>query len=225
MERQFMTDKISYIPASEAPLSADIVIIEGKEHFYVFDVGADEKNVEFLNSLPKEKIVILSHFHPDHIGNIGKVDFLELYAGANTAKYLNNYLELPENVTEEDGNCEFSGQDMSHIVEKPLTISDGISLTIFPMPSSHAKGSLALEVNETYLFLGDATYCTMKNGKAVYNAGLLKEQTELLRKSEANYLCLSHNRKFVQEKEEVLRELEEIYARRSKNEPYIEAGE
>ena len=55
MERRFITEYISYLPAGSQPLSADVGIIEGKEFLYLFDVGADETVAEFLNTLPKEK--------------------------------------------------------------------------------------------------------------------------------------------------------------------------
>ena len=47
MRKRFIVPKISYIPASNTPLSADVGIIEGEEFFYLFDVGADEVVAEF----------------------------------------------------------------------------------------------------------------------------------------------------------------------------------
>ena len=57
-ERIAITDKVSYIKASDNPLSADVILVEGKEYLYVFDVGNNEKVAEYLNSLPKKKRVI-----------------------------------------------------------------------------------------------------------------------------------------------------------------------
>jgi len=39
IERISITEKISYIKASDNPLSADVILIEGQEYLYVFDVG------------------------------------------------------------------------------------------------------------------------------------------------------------------------------------------
>ena len=43
IEQINITDNISYIPASKNPLSADVVIIEGEEYLYLFDVGNNEE--------------------------------------------------------------------------------------------------------------------------------------------------------------------------------------
>ena len=223
MEQHFIAEYISYLPAGSQPLSADVGIIEGKEFLYLFDVGADETVAEFLNTLPKEKKLILSHFHPDHIGNIGRIAYQEVYAGANTARYLENYFGAPD--TEEQRAAEGMQNRKLQVVSAPLVISDGVTLTVFPIPSGHAKGSLALGVNGEYLFLGDATYCTRKQGRVFYNAQLLKEQIDSLKAGKADRLLLSHAEPFVKEKAEVLAELEEVYGRRRKNEPYIEVME
>ena len=105
IEQIKVTEHISYIKASDNPLSADVILIEGQEYLYVFDVGNNEQVAEYLNSLPKKKRVILSHFHTDHMGNIGRVNWNNVYFGANTEKYFQQYIpdyarqrfaELPE---------------------------------------------------------------------------------------------------------------------------------
>lgn len=227
MRKRFITKRISYIPASTDPLSADVGIIEGEEFLYLFDVGADEAVAEFLNMLPKPKKLILSHFHPDHMKNIGRIDYVEGYIGANTANYLGNYINLSE---KESGGKEIPLQELLlqkswRIVDVPVTILDGAELTVFPIPSSHARGSLAATADERHTFLGDAAYCTGKGGRAVYNAQLLKEQIDLLKTLRSDTLLLSHAEPFAKEREQVVKELESIYSRRKKGEPYIEAEE
>lgn len=223
MRKRFIAPRISYIPASSGPLSADVGIIEGKEFIYLFDVGVNEAVAKFLNSLPKPKKLILSHFHPDHIGNIGRVICTECYIGANTANYLKNYIDFSETASLERETL-LQAQGI-RIVDTPIMVSDGVELMIFPMPSSHAKGSLAVTVDENYTFLGDATYCTGKKGKAVYNAQLLKEQIDLLKTLRSDYVLLSHADPFMKERIQVTEQLENIYGRRKKGEPYIEAEE
>lgn len=221
MRKRFIAPKISYIPASNAPLSADVGIIEGEEFFYLFDVGADEVVAEFLNVLPKPKKLILSHFHPDHIGNIGRIVFAECYVGANTKNYLKNYLCFSE--TEPKEIEELLQEQGVRIVDTPIMISDGVEINIFPLPSSHAKGSLAVTADGAYTFLGDATYCTGKKGKAVYNTQLLKEQIDLLKTLSSDYVLLSHAEPYMKERKQLIRQLEDIYGSRKKGEPYIEA--
>ncbi len=193
-----ITENISYIKASENPLSADVGIVEGENFVWLFDVGANDFAHTEVNAINKPKNAVLSHFHPDHIGNLDKTKLNEIYQCANTFGYTKR------------GIC----------VTEDVYIEDGITLHLFPIPSSHAKGSLGLEVGE-YAFLGDAAYSTMKKGKVCYNSSVLKEEIDLLKKLKAKYFLISHDEKFVKTKEEVISELSEIYSKRDPKESYI----
>ncbi len=212
MEQVTITKEISYIKSSTEPLSAEVGIIEGKEYIYLFDVGNNKEVSEYLETLPKKKKIILSHFHPDHIGNIGKLSFETLYIGANTEKYLQQYIsnDMMEKMAES-----------TEVILERILVEDGVKLEIYPIPNSHAKGSLALVVNESYVFLGDALYSKTKNGKYVYNAQLLKEEIELLKKLSAKFIISSHAISPIREKNIELSKLEEIYAKRQKDDAYI----
>ena len=139
-----ITDKISYLPAGENPLSADVGIVEGQKALWLFDLGNSAEAAEALNALKKPKNAVISHFHSDHLGNLDRVVLSELYLGANTF----NYAWLGKFVRDDN------------------YIDDGVKLRIFPLPSSHAKGSLGIEVSGEYAFLGDGVYPGTKNGKA-----------------------------------------------------------
>lgn len=102
-------------------------------------------------------------------------------------------------------------------------IDDGVHLEIIPMPSTHAKGCLALMVDDEYLFMGDATYPMQKDGHTVFNSQLLKAQIDLLASLPADKLLLSHDDKFIRPKKVVLRQLGAVYGKRSKDDPYIRA--
>lgn len=203
MEPILITDCISYWKATENPLSADVGIIRGESSNWIFDVGNSEKAAADINALPGPKNIVLSHFHPDHSGNLGRISYDHLYQGAHTNKY-----------TKAGGT----------FVKEDIFIRDGVRLHLFPLPSSHAKGSVGLEVNERYAFLGDGIYSTMKGGKAVYNAGLLLEQLKVLRSLKAQYFLLSHDENFVHDREEVLGQLEQIYRQRDPKSSYIFLG-
>ena len=191
-------DRISYIKASEEPLSADVGIIEGDECVWLFDLGCSDDAAETINGIEKPKNAVISHFHPDHMGNLGKVNFSEVFLGANTFKY---------------AKC-------GTVVDKDIFIDDGMKIHIFPLPSSHAKGSLGMETGE-YAFLGDGTYATIKQGKVCYNASVLKEEIAVLKKLSAKFFLVSHDEKFIRGREEVIAELEEIYSKRDPKESYI----
>ena len=193
-----INDRISYIKATENPLSADVGIVEGDEFIWLFDIGADESVPISLNKIQKPKNAVISHFHPDHMGNLEHVEFEKIYLGANTFKYAKR----------------------GTVVEKEIFIDDGIKIHIFPLPSSHAKGSLGLETGD-YAFLGDGTYATMKQGRICYNASVLKEEIAVLKNLSAKFFLISHDEKFIRPKEEIISELSEIYSKRDPKESYI----
>lgn len=188
-----ISDKISYIKASENPLSADVGIINAGGAAWLYDVGNNEDIPKLLRG---EYNVVLSHFHADHIGNIGKIRAKELYLSAATYAHVHRGI----------------------VVEGDIFTDE---LHIFPLPSSHAKGCLGLEVDGTYAFVGDALYCKAKDGGYVYNAQLLKDEIAVLKNLSSRYLLVSHHVGFIREKDEVIAELDEIYKRREKNSAYI----
>lgn len=212
IERIHVTEHISYIPASKGPLSSDVVIIEGEEFLYLFDVGNNEEVAAYLNALPKKKQVILSHFHADHMGSIGRVSFEKVYAGPIVGKYYQYF--VPEYEKE-------AVPEKYLAVAEPVKISDGAELEIYPMPSSHAKGFLLLQVNKEYIFLADGLYSRKKDGRAVYNVQLLKEQIKLLQELDGEKVFLSHEKRPIKAKKSMIKFLEKIYAKREKNNPYI----
>lgn len=69
--------------------------------------------------------------------------------------------------------------------------------------------------------MGDSTYCDVREGKAVYNAGQLQGLIKALKGLKAEKLLLSHNEPFECDREAEIARLEEIYALRKKDEPYI----
>lgn len=187
-KRIYINDKISFFEASDNPLSADIGIVCGNSFIWLFDSGCGNSSLEAINSLSGNKNLIISHFHPDHMANALNVNTSSLYVGANTYKYL---------------KC-------GSIVEKDLFFDDGVKIHIFPFASTHAKGSLAMEVNEEYVFLGDAIYPGTKNGKRAYNAGFLREQIKSLKEIKAHSVLLSHRMNTCKPKDELINELETI---------------
>lgn len=191
---------ISYIPSSEEPLSANVVLMEGAQYLWLYDVGSAPEVAEIIRRSGKRVCAVLSHFHPDHTGNLSRLDCEEIYQCRNTFGYTHRGVVIGEDTFLEDG---------------------ALRLHLFPVPSCHAKGSLALEVNETWCFLGDAAYATRKNGQAVYNTGLLIELIRRLEQVRATYLLMSHHDPFVQKREEVLDWLNEIAALRRPGEAFI----
>ena len=134
------------------------------------------------------------------------LDFDALYVGSYASKVIG----------------EISGHEKI-AVTSPISFEDGVHIEILPIPNSHAKGSLALVVDD-YVFLGDATYPMVGHGTPdLYNVQILEQQIKLLKTLEPSHFCLSHKRGLVRDKDSVIQFLESVYARRQKNENYIEA--
>ena len=226
-----LTDRIHYLQMSNDPLSADVIAVRGDSAWWIFDVGACDDATQFINELPHilvddaanlakrdngvrlAKNVVISHFHRDHLLNVQRMcggeislDIDALYVGAYTSKTFGEIEGVAKNV-----------------VMEQLAFDDGVRIQILPMPNSHAKGSLAIIVDD-YVFLGDATYPMVGHGSPdVYNVQILDQQIKILKSLNASRFCLSHKRGLVRDKTSVLMFLESVYARRQKNENYIEA--
>lgn len=228
-----INEYISYIPATEIPISSDVGIIYGKNCTYVFDVGSIPESLDFLHSLNGNVKIVISHFHADHTwwltrhrpGEEGMlpgdtlsltyepVKYEKLYIGKGTERYLPDGEIIRE----------------PYIIWDEITDREGkpLKLEILPMPSSHSKGSLALVVNDEYIFMGDSTYCRYipkREGvedHVEYNVQKLKEQIELLKSIKAEKCLISHEKRIMRPKKVVIRQLESIYAGRQPGENVI----
>ncbi|MCM1299464.1 MAG: hypothetical protein NC203_10200 [Firmicutes bacterium] len=195
MELKTVNGRISYIEATEAPLSADVGIIRAGDITWIFDVGNGEDIAEKIGGIAGEKYAVISHFHADHTSNLEKISYTRLYGGGFTCKRLGSGIP----------------------VEHDLYVGD---VHLFPIPSTHSKGCIGLELGDC-AFLGDSTYAANIEGKAAYNAGLLQETVKTLQGLRAEKFLLSHSKPFVQPRDRVIAKLETVYSYRKKNKPYI----
>lgn len=189
MKEIFINEKISYIECSDDPLSADIGIIRDGDAVWLYDAGSDERAVSELTG---KYNVVLSHFHQDHTGNLGKLTIKEAFVSPETKRHV----------------------QMGTVADRDIYIGN---LHIFPLPSSHCKGCLGLEVDETYAFVGDALYSKFRDGYYIFNTQLVKDEIAVLKKLEAPYLLVSHFKGLVRRRDAVIAELEELYQYRDKN--------
>ncbi len=187
-----LTPEISYLPSVENPLSSDVVFVkpEGSDVTWIFDTGTSREAAELINAVEGPKNIVISHFHPDHILNLLKVKYDKLYVTKYTKKYTR----------------------AGDIVDGEVAFPDGIK--VYPIPSSHSKGSLVLEYKD-YAFLGDATYVRFRLNAREYNVQLLEQMIQKLEEIPSPNFCLSHDKSFVQPKESVLRIYRKILARRT----------
>ena len=193
MKEIIINEKVSYIECSEDPLSADIGIIRDGDAVWLYDVGSDERAISELTG---NYNVVLSHFHQDHTGNIGKITVKEAFVSDETKRHV----------------------QMGTVADRDVYIGN---LHIFPLPSSHCKGCLGLEGDEAYAFVGDALYSKFRDGYYIFNTQLVKDEIAVLKSLKAPYLLVSHFKGLIRRRDEVIAELEELYQHRDKNSPEI----
>lgn len=162
---QVISHRIRQISAVSEPLSSDVFIIEGDTRYYVFDVGSSDEAFEALSALDKPATVILSHFHRDHTGNMGRFTPAETLAGARTMKYITG----------------------GTLVDAPLTIRDGVEIVVQPCVSPHAPGCLIATVDGEYTFIGDLHYARPGMGQ-----GEAKGMLNVLKTLDTRYFVVSH---------------------------------
>ena len=199
LEEKRITDRISYIVSGEVPLSAEVGVIRGNLFLWLFDVGNGDETLKAIQNINGGRNIVLSHFHKDHVANMNYMKYQKVYASPYTCKHLK---------LESDYMGEFN-------------IEDGVKIRIFDLPSSHAKGCVAMEIDGTYCFVGDAIYSAAKDGKPFYNAVVLKAEINVLKSIRSKYLLISHSDPFMRPKDEVIKELEEIYSHRDPHDPSI----
>lgn len=194
-----INENISYLPATQSPLSCDVIFIKTDNATWIYDVGLNNRAAEEINKVEGQKNVVISHFHPDHILNLSRVKWDNLYVSSNTKKYTLR----------------------GTVIKGEQTFNENPEIKILELPSSHAKGCLCLICGD-YAFLGDGTYCKPIRGHHTYNAQLLLEMIKTLEKIDAQNFCLSHDKNFIQSKDEVIQRYKDIYASRTPDNPKID---
>ena len=129
-----ISQRIQYLPASaDYPLSADVYCIDGNEYCYIYDVGSNADALHYIDQIEKEKIVILSHHHKDHTGNIDSIPYRDLYVGKEAREVIGK----------------------GSIVEDRLTINDGVKIEVLRCTSPHTDGSLVINIDNKYTLIAD----------------------------------------------------------------------
>lgn len=210
-----LTQNISYIPSSTKPFTCDVVFIKGQKITWIFDCGTTKEIADEINRIQTPKNIVISHFHPDHILNLARINYDNLYVSKYTKKYT-----FKGTVLESD----FFAQDFLNTTSQKENLDNQDNqknqIKIFHLPSSHAKGCLCLACGD-YCFMGDGTYAKELIGNHYYNAQLLLQMINVMENIDAKYFCLSHDKNFVQNKETVIALYKDIYKRRHEGNPKI----
>ena len=157
--------KIKYLPATNDPLSADVYLIDGDKYCYIYDVGNNENSLHYINQLVKEKVVILSHYHKDHAGNIAGLHYRNLYIGKKTHESIGKGI----------------------IIEDKLTINDGVKIEIAHCVSPHTDGSLIITVDNEYTLIADLYFT-----RPPFDKEKAMKMIDSLRSIDTKYFVISH---------------------------------
>ena len=68
-----INDYMSYVPATEDPLSADVGIVYTKSGTFFFDAGSRQEAFDLIENTEGVRHIVISHFHTDHAANIQKL--------------------------------------------------------------------------------------------------------------------------------------------------------
>ena len=178
--------RIKYLPATNDPLSADVYCIEGDKYCYVYDVGNDERSLQYINQIGKEKVVVLSHHHKDHTGNIVGLHYRDLYVGKKTYEIIGKGI----------------------IVEDALTINDGVKIDVTHCTSPHTDGSLIITVDNEYTLIADLYFT-----RPPFDKDKTMKMIELLRDIDTKYFVVSHQEdEKVIPKEKLISELTDYFS-------------
>ena len=157
--------KIKYLPATNDPLSADVYCIEGDKYCYVYDVGNDDRSLQYINQIGKEKVVVLSHHHKDHTGNIVGLHYRDLYVGKKTYEVIGKGI----------------------IVEDMLAINDGVRIDVLHCTSPHTDGSLIVTIDNEYTLIADLYFT-----RPPFDKDKAMKMIESLRDIDTKYFVISH---------------------------------
>lgn len=178
--------RIKYLPATNDPLSADVYCIEGDKYCYVYDVGNDERSLQYINQIVKEKVVVLSHHHKDHTGNIVGLHYRDLYVGKKTYEIIGKGI----------------------IVEDTLTINDGVRIDVSHCVSPHTEGSLIITVDNEYTLIADLYFT-----RPPFDEEKAMKMIEILRDINTKYFVVSHQEdEKVIPKEKLIAELTDYFS-------------
>ena len=158
-------NRIEYLPAENDPLSADVYCIEGDQYCYVYDVGNDDRSLQYINELSKERVIILSHYHKDHIGNIADIHYRDLYVGKKTYEVIGKGI----------------------IVEDMLTINDGVRIDVSHCISPHTDGSLIVTIDNEYTLIADLYFT-----RPPFDKEKAMKMIEALNQIDTKYFVISH---------------------------------
>lgn len=161
MER-IKIDKDIYLYRFEKALGHFIglntVVIENGNEVLLIDTGYEENFIELKKDLDKRNLkityVVVSHFHPDHIGGLKYLGDAQIYGSVFAKHSLEKFNEkfdhlLPNNIVVDEKTFKFG--------RHTLKLAKNIG---------HSKDGILITINNKYMYVGDDMVFSHK-GKAL----------------------------------------------------------
>jgi|GEM_PF-51459 len=233
IEVQKLDKDLWCIKSQRNPLSSDAFLYKDEDKYWIFDVGERKENADYINALEGPKNLVVSHFHRDHTAGFSWINSIDkLFVTAYSRKRIDvTGISISEGIYEvtEPIMPDSLSWNSGKVIQSAFLSGDSRNLSqtvgnvrIIPMPSSHSKGCLAMEIAGRYLFLGDSLYGRIESeNRSVYNVQLVKSQMEVLKKSTAPICICSHRNGKLMPRESAIAFLESVYLKREEGSPYI----
>lgn len=147
-------------PATDStPLGRNIFVLHRHDDAILIDTGYEENIMELLPTLEQYRIthIIVTHYHLDHVS--GLMEVIRTIPKVGSIHYHKNLLGLPEYLIQR--------LKPTILVDGDLTLSfHDISIHIKSM-SGHSISDVLIEVNDTYLFIGDQLIFTNRQEQSI----------------------------------------------------------
>jgi len=138
-------------PEEGGHIGVNIFVILNDKECVVIDTGFRRHFLQVQKDLNKKEIiikkVILTHFHPDHIGGIPRIKNAEIigsiFAQDTLKKYVKGYQNYLPNI----------------VVVDNKKIKFGNHTFLLEVNSGHSKDGLLITLNDKYIFVGDDIIC------------------------------------------------------------------
>lgn len=132
---------------SEGGLGINIYVLVNKDKAVMFDSGYQVHFEQVMDDLNESKIevvkLILTHFHPDHIGGITNLRNIDIIGSSYSTETLKKFYD------------NYQDYEPSIYIEDTTTMKFGKNVITLSPNKGHSNCTLLISINDKYLLPGD----------------------------------------------------------------------
>lgn len=175
-----LTPSIGYIEEDQRFICSRIGIVRGSKGTLFIDTGSSRQQLLLLDEmrtkglLPNPSYLAITHFHEDHVANFPYFSGAKVFGTKADTRRLR----------------------VDALVSEPTLLDLGdTKVRIVPLPNTHAKGSLLIDVNDgEAIFIGDALGpATDIDRNAYYDRSAVYEEYRVLKDLHGKLYIGGHN--------------------------------